>query len=114
MKKLFVMLFAMLTLSTVAKAADFKYTVAVSIQVEYEYYDGFNLVSTQNGGWENQTITVCASSPQEAREKAIDECDRMCRGKQRMGTTYLGGKEVEKYKIRKVYEASVKYEGPMC
>lgn len=114
MKKLLVMAMVIFAFALQSKAADYAYIVKVSITVNYEFYDGFNLVSEQSGPMEFQTIEVCASSPQEARDKAIEQCDRMCRGKQKMGTTYVNGKEVDKYKLRTVYDAQVTSTGPLC
>lgn len=107
MKKILTMLLIVLGITTVSKAQQsYIYKVTVTIKVTYEYYDGPELISTQTGNNETQIIDVCASSPQEAREEAMEQCDRMCRGSQHMGKATMGGKECTKYKVRKVYDAS--------
>lgn len=103
------MLIIFLGVMAVAEAKTNKlYSVTVTVTVTYEYYDeNGDYVTSQSGGNETQKIEVCASSPQEAREKAISQCEGMCRGRQNMGKATMGGKKCDKYKIRTVYDASV-------
>ena len=104
MKKLLVVICAILGFNLVAKA-DQMYKVTVTIQVEYRYYVNGSYESTASGQWESQVIEVCASSPEDAREQAKVQCDRMCRGEQYMGKKTIGGKECDQYKVRSVYDA---------
>ena len=114
MKKLFVIICAILGFNLIAKA-DQMYTVTVTIQVEYRYYSNGSLVSEESGTWESQVIDVCASSPEDAREQAKIQCDRMCRGEQHMGKKTIGDKQCDKYKVRRVYDASAKAKpGQFC
>ena len=88
--------------------ADKIYNVIVTIRVTYEYMDGASTVGEQSGSNETQVIEVCASSPHEAREKAIYQCQSMCQSSQDMGTATYGGKKCRKYKKREVYNAEPK------
>ena len=105
MKKLFLVICAILGFNLAAKAVDQIYTVTVTIQVEYKYYDNGSYVSSASGAWESQVIEVCASSPEDAREQAKVQCDRMCRGEQYMGKKLIGDKQCDQYKVRSVYDA---------
>ena len=109
MKRFFIMVILILGFMAFAEAQTNKlYTVTVTVTVTYKYYEeNGTYVSSQNGGTETQTIQVCASSPQDAREKAIAQCEGMCRGQQDMGKATMGGKTCNKYKERSVYDASV-------
>lgn len=116
MKKIMIVLLMVLGFSTISNAQQsYLYKVTVTISVTYKYYDGFDLVSTQNGGTELQIIEVCAESPQDAREKAMNQCDRMCAGEQDMGKATVGGKECKKRKVRSVYDAAASLQvGKKC
>ena len=95
--------------------ADQMYKVTVSIQVEYKYYNNGSFVSVQSAPWETQVIDVCASSPEDAREQAKIQCDRMCRGEQRMGTKYIDGQQCDQFKVRSVYDAKAEAKpGQFC
>lgn len=95
--------------------ADQMYKVTVTIQVEYKYYSNGSFVSSSSGAWESQVIDVCASSPEDAREQAKIQCDRMCKGEQYMGKKTIGDKQCDQYKIRSVYDAKAETKpGQFC
>ena len=90
------------------------YQVTVSVQITYEYYtDEYysDLDHTATAAGVPQIFTVCASTPEEAKNEAKDECSTVCRrnngrklGKQLIGSKYYYVKE-----YREVYDASTKY-----
>ncbi|MBO7623894.1 MAG: hypothetical protein J6S82_01140 [Bacteroidales bacterium] len=109
MKKLILLLFIILGTTANSKAQkNYTYDVVVTVRVTYEFKDGNTTVSTQTGVSETQNIEVCASSPEDARQKAIKQCEGMCRSAQYMGTTIMNNKKVDKYKHREVYDATPK------
>lgn len=89
------------------KAENYLYNVVVSVSVEYYYEDGISYVGHHSGITQTITIPVCASSPEEARDKAEYECGRMCSTDraQRMGSEMFNGKMLPKFMVRKIYDA---------
>lgn len=94
--------------------ADSLYDVTVSVTVVYRYYslstvgvpDYNEFEGESNGQSQTQKLPVCASSPQDAREKAMEQCSNMCRGEQDMGYATFNGKKCKKTMVREVYDAT--------
>ena len=113
MKKLLLVVFAFLGITTYTYADKLYYTV-VTVKVEYYYHKHYEEVGNYSGTTEFQRIEVCASSPDDAREKAKDQCERMCSGDQRVGNGNWNGESLPKYKRRSVYDVDVSAVGGDC
>ena len=98
------------------KAGNYLYHVVVTVSIEYYYEDGIDRVGHHSGGTKSMTIPVCASSPEEARDKAEYECGRMCSTDkaQRMGSKMFNGKMLPKFMVRKIYDAAPLNTGKQC
>jgi hypothetical protein len=78
-----------------------EYNVSVTITNYYEYYteDGTFQFSEENGS-ESQTIRVSANSENEAKAKANQECEKICRGKEYLGIKTRDGNRYKVYRIK--------------
>lgn len=107
MKKILLWLSAFFFLHMYASAADLYY-MNVTVKVEYYYHKQIEGEKGNHSGMdEKQFIEVCASSPDEARVKAKEQCSKMCQGDQKMGTGNFNGETLPKYKRRSVYDVTV-------
>lgn len=107
MKKILLLLSAFFFFNMYASAADLYY-MSITVKVEYYYHKQFEgEYGNYSGMNEYQTIEVCASSPDEARVKAKDQCTQMCQGDQEMGTGNFNGETLPKYKRRSVYDVEI-------
>lgn len=114
MKKILVVLLVILGFGQVYAEDKLYYTV-VTVNVEYYYHKrGHGEVGHYSGLNEYQAIEVCASSPDDAREKAKDQCSSMCHGDQKMGNGIWDGESLPKYKRRRVYEVKINSVGGDC
>ncbi|MBR3799935.1 MAG: hypothetical protein IKK36_13615 [Bacteroidales bacterium] len=86
------------------------YKVTVQVQKTYEYYTDADYIykdhtSKQSG--QSQIIYVCASSPEEAKREAKDECSTLCSRGWGRSLGKQNGYYVKEY--REVYDASAEY-----
>ena len=110
MKKFLVIIIAVIGFTANATSQN-RYTVVVTTQLNYSLIDDKgNEVSAYTTKGTSQTIeNICASNPEEAKNKAKDECWNLCRRDSRKneGTTTFNGIKVTKYSTREVYDAAV-------
>ena len=109
MKKILVLLAAILGVTAMVSAQEIRYKVTISVQVNYTYQDeNGNTVGNDYAAGTPQVIYVMASTPYEAERKALDECSSMCRTAawKNEGYKKYNGKLYQCYSTKEPYSAT--------
>ncbi|MDR1199741.1 MAG: hypothetical protein LBK94_12160 [Prevotellaceae bacterium] len=99
MKKILIILVAVIGFVFAANAGQWKVSVYISEYHEYFSLDGNFQFSEANGG-QSQTISVTANNEQDAKSKANAECQKICRAKDYIGTKTVNGVQYKVYRVQ--------------
>jgi hypothetical protein len=118
MKKILMILVAIVCFGVSANAANTLYSVIVTTQINYVYYadDGVTEVGRSTATGAAQSFEICASTPDKARSQAESECSTMCKRDYRKdeGKKTYNGKSYQCYSTREVYGSKVESKNQSC